>query len=325
MPERDYTLNQDLDHYEQREERAYAMYRRQYQRQYPPPAKPRVFARMSGLSWIFLVIALAGSALAATRTVPVFVGIARDEFEHLPTLGAILIGLLALVVVDAGAILFRFASVYVAHQRAGDMPSITEWVKWGAGFALATQLIAQLYGVRATVSWLPNGVQNAMELVIASAAALSGMVLAFVTGEILAVLALQAQHDTTAAQLDYEADMAVWRDNLAHSWEARKGRYAGKAPRADGALTRADSRPPTKRRQSHDISARPPSPAELKAAQWLADHEDSAGLTTREVAELSGINRDAFSKARQRLAMGLSVPVSERTNGHRAGEGGDDA
>jgi hypothetical protein len=172
------------------------------------------------------------------------------------------------------------------------------------------------------VSWLPPEVKDGMELIIASAAALSGMVLAFVTGEILAVLALQAQHDTTAARLDYEADMAVWRDNLAQSWKADRGRLIGAAPRADTRRSAAAPAQTDTRRRRPDRQDAPPSPTELKALRFLSQRSDADQLTVRQLAALAGVNRDASSKALQRWRQGVSVPVSERQNGH--GEGVED-
>lgn len=303
-----------LEQYERREERAYAMFQRQYQRQYPQPDKPKVYRQLSGMAWIFGLIALAGSLLAAERTVSVFVEIADLTAE---TWIAYIVGGLALIVVDVGAISFRFARIYLTYRYQDNPPPITSWVARGAAFALGTQLIAQLYGVRGIVDWLPGEVIDVMQLGIALAAALSGMVLAFVTGEILAVLSLQAQHDNRAERTLYDADMMLWRQGLTEAWDVRKGRYVGPVPRADKRSPLITDKPPIRRHRQD----RPPSPKVAQALRWLEENPDHEGLTVRELERLSGVNRDAADKALRLYRQNVSARVSASNNGHSHGNG----
>lgn len=311
---RNQTSLEELEQYDRREARAYAMFEKQYQRRYPQPSKPSVVKRLPGLGWLFLLIAVAGSLLAAERTVSVFVEIARLTSDRYIAYG---VGAIAFIVVDVGAISFRYARIFLTYRYADTPPAITDWVSRGAAFALGTQLAAQLYGVRGIVSWLPGGVEDALQLAIALAAALSGMLLAFITGEILAVMALQAQHENRAERVQYDADMVLWRAGLTSDWEAKRHRFVGTLSRTDK-RSRSDT---DKRADKRPAVARKPSPSEEKAYRFLADHPELSGRTVRELAVLSGVNRDAANKAKQRFEWELSVPLSERVSAHSNGHG----
>ena len=299
--------------YERREEQAYAMFVKQYQRRYPRPAKPSAIKGFPRLAWVFLLIAVAGSLLAAERTVSVFTEIARL------TAGSVYVaygvGAVAFIVVDVGAISFRYARIYLTYRYADTPPAITDWVSRGAAFALATQLAAQLYGVRGIVSWLPAQVEDVLQLTIALAAALSGMVLAFVTGEILAVLSLQAQHDNRGIMRQYDADMTAWRDGLTVAWNAKRTQYVGALPTTDKPRRAdTDKRPVRKTRDE-----RPPSPSVVKALEFLTRYGDPSDLTARKLEALSRINRTACGEALNLYRARLSASMSARANGHGNG------
>lgn len=292
-----------LDEYAAAETKAFAMYSRQYERQYPQPV--RLHLRWyTGIPWIaalFAIIAVAGSALAAFRTAPVFIEVAEETVSET---AALIEGFLAMLVVDLGVIAFRYASIYLMHKNKDYAPQITDWVKRGAEFAFATQLIAQLYAVRGMVTWLPGGIEGFLQLAIAVAAALSGMVLAFVTGEILAVLALQMQHDRRVLLNEYHEHLNEWREALTKAWKADRNRYIGTPPAAD---RKRHSRRVSRLSDSADKRAdKPLSPSEKTALHFLVSNPDAADLTVREVADLSGVNRDAVSKAMRRYRMEMS-------------------
>jgi hypothetical protein len=320
---------QELDDYAAREEKAFGLYQRQYARQYPPPKSPNI-RWSTGVPWIavlFGIIAIAGSALAALRTSPVFIQVADLTVSKWLAYAE---GFLAMLVIDLGVIAFRYAAIYLTHKNQANAPSITHWVKRGAEFAFGTQLIAQLYAVRGMVSWLPAGVEALLELAIAIAAALSGMVLAFVTGEILAVLALQMQHERSQVKHQFDSDLSEWREGLTKAWKTDRSRYIGTPPAADRSHLRRVSRLTDNADSSTDkrtvrgtdnrlLLIKRPSPAEQEVLTFLLDNPDKVTLTVRELSELTGVNRDAVNKAKQRYVAELSGDdVSTDRQGGRA-------
>ena len=313
-----------LDEYAAREQKAYANYRRQYQRETPPPRKP---SRWVGFPWStipFAVIALAGSLLSALRTAPVFIEIASLTVS--PVFAAAE-GILAMLAIDMAVVAFRFILVMLQYRGHETQAGITRWVRFGFWFAFATQLIAQVYAVR-EIATILNAAAQWLELAIAMAAALSGMILAFVTGEILAVLVMQSQAARKEARDDYTAALNEWQDSLRRSWNRNKGNYGIEPPpelrqlrptlttlsegvSTDNADRGTDST--DNRRGGADMTARPPSPSEAEVMAYLENNPEAVALTVRELADITGINRDAVSKAKRRL----SEPVS--ANGHSNG------
>lgn len=306
-----------LDEYAERETKAYANYMRQYKRETPPPRKP---SRWVGFPWStipFSVIALAGSLLSALRTAPVFIEIASLTVS--PVFAAAE-GILAMLAIDMAVVAFRFILVMLQYRGQETQVQITRWVKIGFWFAFATQLIAQVYAVRGIATIL-NQFASALELAIAIAAALAGMILAFVTGEILAVLVLQSQSARHEARTEYETALNEWRESLRRSWNRNKGNYGIEPPpelrqlrstlpaltngvsadNADSADKSADNR-----RMGADKPVRPPSPSVAKVMAYMRENPGSEALTVRELSDRTGINRDAVSKAKQRLSAALS-------------------
>jgi len=303
-----------LDEYAAHEQRAYSHYKRQYAREIPPPSKP---SRFTGIPWSaipFAVIALAGSLLSALRTFPVFSEIARLTVG--PEI-AFVEGFLAMLAIDMAVVAFRFILVMLRYRGKETEAEITRWVRFGFWFAFTTQLVAQVYAVREIATVL-NSASQAFELAIALAAALSGMILAFVTGEILAVLFLRSQGERKAAKTEYDMATADWRGSLKKSWDRNKSKFGVEPPieltqnrltltndASVSALTNTDTGTDNTANGGRRVLTRrkPPSPTERTVIRYLRENPDDKTLTVRELADKIGVNRDAVSKAKRRVSM----------------------
>lgn len=285
------------------EGRAFEYHRQQYRRENPPPRRP---SRWVGIPWMmipFAAIVLAGSALSALRTAPVFIQIAGL------TVGpevAIAEGILAMIAIDMAAVLFRFAIILLDRQNRETEAAITRRVKVGFWIAFLTQAIAQIYAVRG-IATVFAGIAAGLELAIALAAALSGMVLAFTTGEIMAVLWMRAQAARERADQEYRAAVDEWFRSMRHSWNRKKVSMGIETPllrqRLSAVVTdNADSREPA-------------SPSVTKALTWLQTHPDATGLPVRTIADMAGVNRDAVSRARRMLTASEHPSVTREGNG----------
>jgi hypothetical protein len=149
-----------------------------------------------------------------------------------------------------------------------------------------------------------------LELAIALAAALSGMVLAFVTGEIMAVLWMRGRAERERVLAAYQRAVTEYGDSLRRSWNRKKVTLgietpAFRQPVSEGVSTDNADRGADRRELV--------SPSVQKALTWLTENPDAARLSVREIASLSGINRDAVSRARRQLT--ASAPENGNHNG----------
>lgn len=286
----------DVARYEQQ---AFENHKRQYMRENPPPRKP---PKWRGIPWMmvpFAAIAVAGSLLSAFRTAPVFIEIAKLTVN--PTI-AMAEGLLAMIAIDMAVVAYRFIKVVLDYKGEASNARVTNWVTFGFWFAFFTQLIAQVYAVREIATMLNQYVEW-LELAIALAAALSGMVLAFVTGEIMAVLWMRSTADRERVLADYQQAVADWADSMRRSWSRKKATLGIETPafrQQVSAVVSADT-PDRGTNAGETVS-----PSVEKALTWLMANPDAARLSVREIADLSGINRDAVNKARRRLTASVS-------------------
>jgi len=272
------------------EEQAFAYHKRQYRRENPPPPKP---SRWVGVPWMmapFALIAFAGSALSALRTAPVFIRIAglTDGPE-----AAIAEGILAMIAVDLAVVAFRYVLVLLEYRGRESDAAITGRVKMGFWVAFTTQTIAQIYAVRGIAEML-NRFSGWLELGVALTAALSGMVLAFVTGEIMAVLWMRAQAAREQADLKYRQDTDEWLESMRRSWNRKKAALGIEA----SALRQRLSESVTDRAADRPDAI---SPSVTKALTWLRENPDATVLPVRTIADMAGVNRDAVSRARRML------------------------
>lgn len=307
----DRTALELLDEYAKHEEKAFGNYRRQYIRETPPPKKP---PRMTGFPWITLVFAgivLCASLLLALRTGPVFYEIARLTVGHWL---AVVEGVLAVLAIDVAAVALRFIAV-TNHRRGQADIKLTRWIHGAFLVALATEVMSQAYSVRGVASAL-DSYSDKLEIGIAVAAALSAIILAFASGEILAVLMLQAQATRNEAFSDYNAALSEWRLSLKASWNSNKARLGVKPPPQLKAAKAVD-----KGRVSADkASDKPPQtkltkPSELQAAAYLRANPADMGLPVRDLAAKTGINRTAVSNARRFVSTEVSTSMSANGNG----------
>jgi hypothetical protein len=280
-----------LELYAQKEERAYALFERQYGRQLPPPIKPERhwYNDFPLMALPFAVIAVAGSLLSAFRTAPVFIEIA--ELTVSPE-AAMIEGALSMIVIDVAVVAFRYAHVFMTFRSDPDRAQITWAVRFGGIFAVLAQLIAQVYATRGIATAL-NQYEVTLQLLIALAAALSGMGLAYITGEILAILVVQRSGRRDKVDRAFTEANEAWRDGLNRSWAASKTKLIGRPPAADN-----ERRQQASESVSADNADKPESvsPSVKKALTWLAGNPDAARFSARNRGTVR-INRDAVNRA----------------------------
>ena len=150
----------------------------------PEPELVKVAKRWDAQILLFAFIGLAAAIFAAMRTFPVFqaIGVLTVDQDMASVEGG-----LATIFVDLAVMTFRFVWVRMRYKGRETEATLTNWVKAGWAFAIITQIIVQFYAVREIATVFKDW-SDVFELAIAFTAALSSILLAFVVGEIIAVL-----------------------------------------------------------------------------------------------------------------------------------------
>lgn len=295
LPQQPSDLLNALNQFERDQLAAWRVFTRQFERENPPPAAPRAWQWLPFAMLPFAVLGLSGAFLSALRTAPVFAYIAQQFYAgagaEAPGSFSAVEGLVATLVVDGAAVAFRFAMV-VYNARADAQAEISRWVNRGFYFAFASQVITNLYAVMDVATALPDTAKKVAELAIMVVAALSGIIIAFATGDILGHQWLASQARRRELEESYRAAVAERDEKRAAAWARKKARLGVREPGED---SRHDSRNSRKRPEStapsseDSRSSRKLYPVHWKVIDYLRIHPEAQDMPRAELARLAGI------------------------------------
>lgn len=309
------------DQHAQRAERAFASFSKVYALEHPTPHQP---GRWIGLPWLvapFGLIALAGIALSALRTAPVFAAIAEPLVgQSLAAVEAVL----AVIVVEVSIVIMRYVIVLQNEQDGKlDAAVLQRWMMRGFGLAFTVAILANVYASISHIAFLA-AVRPIADLVIAVAVGISAPILAFVSGDVLGSIVVRAGRVRQKAWAEYRAALDDWEITRERRWNARKADY-GLRISVEG-LTAGTSEPVVSR-PSHgtfhgtgqDETARKTgygfqrtADGETQVIDYLTAHPEQVNLTVRELEGLIGVSKSTVSRARRKwLEQKTANEVSE--------------
>lgn len=324
-PDQEQDLVARLRDYDRQQNAAWQVFTRQFDRENPVPPAPRAWQWLPFAMVPFAVLGLSGAFLSALRTAPVFAYIAQQFYGETGAAvsGAIssLEGLVATLVVDGAAVAFRFAMV-VYNADGNAQKEISAWVNRGFYFAFASQVITNLYAVMDVATALPDAAKKVAEIAIMVVAALSGIIIAFATGDILGHQWLGSQSKRRELERAYQAAVAERDERRMAAWSRKKAKLGVREPGEVSALsarTRTDNADKDEGASARGRTARTdegPGPAEQRAIAWLSEHPADRDLPVRQLADRIGVSKTVVADARRRV---LS------SNGHHRQDAKEDA
>ena len=210
----------------ERFEEAYSAFRRTYEMMQPTPTMPENAERVLGWKQAGMFLGLLGSVVvSASHTIPIFVG----ETNVTPL--TIFIGIAVFVMVEVGIIVFAYSSTEQQYKTREDIRTrVKNFTRNGLYFIVGVAIAANVVYVIEHNVTIPTDaiIQNtwsAIRIVIFLAVGLSAPVIAFLTGEILAVDVLEHQSRFNKLLEKYQADVAEWQDGLNRSWSSQKKKW----------------------------------------------------------------------------------------------------
>lgn len=320
-----------LRDYDRQQNAAWQVFTRQFDRENPAPPAPRAWQWLPFAMVPFAVLGLSGAFLSALRTAPVFTYIAQQFYGETGAAvsGAIssLEGLVATLVVDGAAVAFRFAMVVYNTSGNAAQKEISAWVNRGFYFAFASQVITNLYAVMDVATALPDAAKKVAEIAIMVVAALSGIIIAFATGDILGHQWIASQSKRQELERAYQAAVAERDEKRMAAWSRKKARLGVQEPIEDSRRDSRNSRIGQNEANSSGASSESSSkrlyPVHWKVLAYLRDHPEAVDLPRAELARLAGIGSAGMASEAVR-AMQDDPTLLERIppsgNGHRKTE-----
>lgn len=296
-----------------------AVFERDYNRENKKPEPP---GKLAGRPWAMIPfgsLGLLGALLSAMRTAPVFSYVAAQfsnvaEGVTLPLLMTTIEGIVATLVVDGAAIAFRFAMVVYNHEE-GTRVEVSKWVNRGFWLAFIAQVVGNLYATMGVASGLSGEVRNVAELAIAIVTGLSGVVIAFATGDILGHQWLGSQKARAALETEYKDALAAWHEKRDQVWARRKVNYGiTNATEPVSASVSASARTKRTGGQGENTDGLPRTV--LQVVEHLSAHPDDTGLSVRELADRVGVGKTSAASGRNAYLESLEMSANGRQNGH---------
>lgn len=276
-----------------RHEKAYAAFLKMDRLEHPEPKKPGVFRHLPWIMIPFAIVALAGIVLSASRTAFVFYDIALAQFNNvvglLPTAEAIN----AIIVVDLSFVIFRYVTILLHYQRTKEAKEISVWMGRGFGTSFGVALTANVYS---SVQRLPmlQAVKPFLDLAMGLAVGISVPILAFISGDILGILWVNALEKREHSWEVYLQELNDFNEARERRWATRKKDY-GLSIKAN-----IEAVQPVKPVKFNEINKRERvSKQTLKALQWLEKHPGNLDTPSRELVGKIGVSHVTIYKAQQ--------------------------
>ena len=207
-------------------EAAFLGFERVYSVQHPRPQYNAQNIGVFGAKHIGLLLALIGATIvSASHSIPVFLSIPSITDVKLDT--SLVIALATFVMVEIGIITLAYSATESAINR-DEVKRVRIFTAIGKWYISFIMLIANVYYVLQSnnvISLESAGMWNNIRIFIFLAIASTAPVVAFITGDILAIDVLKHRSRQKAAQDEYNAAMNEWRKGLNEAWGKAKSKW----------------------------------------------------------------------------------------------------
>jgi hypothetical protein len=293
-------------------EAAFLGFERVYSVQHPKPEYNAQNRGVFGAKHIGLAAALIGSIIvSASHTIPVFLGIASITDVQFDT--SLAIALAAFVMVEIGIITFAYSATESAIHK-DELHRVRAFTNAGKWFIAFIMLIANIYYVLQSNNVIPadiGGMWHGVRIVIYLAIGASAPVVAFITGDILAIDVLKHRSRQKTAQELYEQQMVEWREGLNEAWGKAKGKWGANVDIQVSKPVEIQNRHILSVSTHTDIQTEPTiqtaqsgygytriSNAVERALEWYTANPDSLDVPVRKLEQTIGVGKDSINKAR---------------------------
>jgi hypothetical protein len=294
----------ELEQYNETAERieaAYTAFRSQYVVMHPQPERPAKAARSDMKMRIaLLVMVIAGMVVSASRTVVVF-GIGKG----------IVIGGAASVMLEGAAVVMSYYYTRERYRQREDKAEtsyIGKYLYAGSLFAVIVMISGNIQDVMGIDGFAQGAIWTALQFPISLLVALSAPIMVFLSGHVLALLAVLDLKADRLLEDDWRSGMAKWEEDLTRSWNANKRSWNGVVSVEPVNPLRL---PDVKLHRSNLPANLPsdftrPSKKTQQTIAWFVANPEHLNTPSRELVEKIGVSHMTIHKAQQQLKAELS-------------------
>lgn len=304
--------------FDRQQRAAWMVFERQFNRENPEPERPRLWHWAPFSMLPYSVLGAGGAILSAMRTGPVFAYVA-SQFNQVATVELSqgltnAEGLIATLVVDGAAIMFRFAMVIQARgDRQGQESA---WVRRGFWLAFLAQVVSNLYANLGVATFVTGTYKDVADLFIMLVASLSGIVIAFATGDILGHQWVRSQVQRETLTSAFARARAERNELKIKQWNRRKSSYGVSAAVENPSVSVSASARTTRTGREREGDADGLPRTVLMVVEHLSANPDDAILTVRELAERLGVGKTSAANGKSAYLEASAGPTDGRENGH---------
>lgn len=281
--------------YQDRFKAAYETFVATYSLQNPPPERPiAVTSRTDKWLMAGFVLALIGAIIvSASHTIPVFVG------ENASVAG-LAVAIAAFMMIESGIVTYSFFLVRRGNAQV-EMNKVRKYAGWGLAFIVFIALATNVKYVL-TVGGFESKADNAVtiwqifEVAIAIMVGISAPIVAYISGEILAITSMYEASKQQRLDAEHKEEMAIWHEHLNRAWAVQKTRFGAKIEVTPVPIA-AKTTEPAKSTLGHTKVQ----DAAQKAWEFLMQNgghpKDKSGV---EVAEMLGIGKSTYFAMRKK-------------------------
>lgn len=255
-----------------------ARFERLYSRTHPAPRA----ASAGWVRWALVGIVAASVVVSTSHTIPAFLSTIDEGATET---GRAVIATATLVMVELG--MLAFAYLYTRMRGEGSRQSVMRNLRRGLLLTFILAVGANLYNVLEP-RFEQYGWWTVASFIVLATVAASAPTLAYITGEVAALMGIAAERETTQA------------------WEAYAAQRETVWQRESAKFVRSTTRDETPVRVERAAPQRLPPPAPepvgsgvQRALDYLAENPEAIRLTVRNLATAAGTYKEAASEAKK--------------------------
>ncbi len=295
-------VQQQIQNEVDRAEAGYIGFRRFYTVTTPLPEKEDYQSENRFIQIVLGVILTASMIVSGSHTI--------ITFSNGSTLPHLLVGFAGFCMLELTLAAFAFVGTQRHYRVEQSEPkSFKRFILAGVVIPFIVMILGNIDD-----TFRSRGIEvgETLHVVILLGVALSGPLLAFIVGDVLAMYSVIDRVQRRRHDKAYQEVIKEWEEGLRRSWASKAGDYGGRvkvsvdrvpvAMLSNVLSEQTDTdRQQTDTRQSGAGFTRVSS-ATQQAKQWLSENPDKAGLPLRQLSEMIGVGKDSIAKALREIS-----------------------
>lgn len=290
-------MSEQFDDRMERELRVMQQYRVYYEARNPLP-KRQVYVSNNRLIYaVVSALVIASVIVSAYHTIPIFVG------EEL-TVITFIVGLAVFTMVELAVVSLTYINIKKSYElNPQKHRDVLKWLRAGLGLVFAVAVGANVYSTTRAVGFISGEVDLAISILVG----LSAPVMAFVSGEVLAMTTVDGQHQQRQMDNDFDVKMVEYQDAFLKAWDARKNKMVGAVTVSKDAsnsipnLSIGNSIGTPALPSNSTVGHRKAPDAAERVRKYYTENPEALELSPLEVSQLLGIGKSTVYNIRNEM------------------------